>query len=829
MDMIVFVNRNLRNKSDDYRSMAVDFKPEELSFDEFINILKEGHAFLSIHLQKKYGGKYKRNNDNFKQAELIVIDIDNQDKNKNKLSLEDGYISLTDIVNDDFIKNHSYLVYTTFNHKEDWNRFRIIFRLPEKITDKESFRQIASCFVNKYKCDPASATAVQCWFGNTRAKTYSFGKTISKNELERNISMYKEINSLNDDNYSKPGMITESEVRKMLTFIPKHQDYMDWLRCINAIGNTFDLNTAISIINEWSPGKDGEIEYKLKNRLRDISIGTLIHIAKYYGYEEVFNKNSRYSKFNIPLPEDCIFWLRKGSILDISMTKLRYFLEYNGFRKYWVNKRKSILIQIKYNVVNEVTEERIRDFIFNFIERELPDKIGPGKCETKMSLLERMGKSLKLVTSDVNLKAIKEIELNFLQDTKDIANFYFKNTIVQVFKDSIQMMDYSKIDRYVWDSQIKDRDFFIVDKKDALVINKNEYLKLLSNICTTEEKDVEGIEYKVTDFERLKSLICTIGYLLHSYKDKTNIKAIILTEERLSNKNECNGRTGKGLTVQGIRHLKKADIIDGKVFRFDKTFLWQNINLDTQLVFIDDINKDFQFEKLFSVLSEGITVEYKGQSPFFIEFEKSPKFIISTNYVVLGETDSYKDRKHEIEFSGYYSSSFTPFNDFGHLLFDDWDNDQWNLFFNFMLIAVQFYLNNGLLSYEHKNLEKRKLSAVVPDEFIDFIINNIESEKLYNKKDIFENFLKEYADFSRNYQPNITQKRFTTWLKHYSTYNNLNLGEPKETKITSDKKKVTVYYFRISKPNPDIENKQPARLNSHETEKELDFLLTNER
>ena len=59
--------------------------------------------------------------------------------------------------------------------------------------------------------------------------------------------------------------------------------------------------------------------------------------------------------------------------------------------------------------------------------------------------------------------------------------------------------------------------------------------------------------------------------------------------------------------------MKNVLRIDGKNFRFDKSFPFQSVNPDTQIMFFDDVNKKFGFEKLFSIITEGITIEKKNK------------------------------------------------------------------------------------------------------------------------------------------------------------------------------------------------------------------------
>jgi hypothetical protein len=174
------------------------------------------------------------------------------------------------------------------------------------------------------------------------------------------------------------------------------------------------------------------------------------------------------------------------------------------------------------------------------------------------------------------------------------------------------------------------------------------------------------------------------------------------------------------------------------------------------------------------LITEGITLEYKGQDAIKLPVTKSPKILITTNYTVGGVGGSFERRKFEVEMSDYFSFKHTPVDEFGHLLFDDWDSEEWLKFDNFMITCVQFYLQNGLTKHDFKNLEVRKFIKNTCFEFYEWSRpdqdgknENIEFNVRCNKQNYYENFVNEYPDF-RTYK--LSQKRFTQWIEHYCKF-----------------------------------------------------------
>jgi hypothetical protein len=136
-----------------------------------------------------------------------------------------------------------------------------------------------------------------------------------------------------------------------------------------------------------------------------------------------------------------------------------------------------------------------------------------------------------------------------------------------------------------------------------------------------------------------------------------------------------------------------------------------------------------------------------------------------------GVDDSTLDRQFVVEFSDYYNKSHCPIDEFGENFFENWDDSKWNPFDNFMLGCVQLFLKNGLLEYDHVNLLQKQLIDSTRPEFVEFI-QEIELGKEFEKRELFEEFKKEYPDFESS-----KQNTFTTWIKKYASLKELKLTE----------------------------------------------------
>jgi hypothetical protein len=72
----------------------------------------------------------------------------------------------------------------------------------------------------------------------------------------------------------------------LLSYIPSRPIYDEWIRIISAIANTYDKYTAKQLLlNKFRDEKFNEHEKKIKARLKNIGFGTLVYIAKRYGFD----------------------------------------------------------------------------------------------------------------------------------------------------------------------------------------------------------------------------------------------------------------------------------------------------------------------------------------------------------------------------------------------------------------------------------------------------------------------------------------------------------------------------------------------------------------
>lgn len=439
------------------------------------------------------------------------------------------------------------------------------------------------------------------------------------------------------------------------------------------------------------------------------------------------------------------FWsfTDKGK-LEVSAYRFKLYLESLNYRKFYPSEKTKTFIFVKKEnkFIDIITEFQIKDDILSNLV-----------LNNQLEAFDVAAENLTLFSSKY-LSMIDTADIKMDKDSDKFAMIYYSNLALKVSKDSIDKIEYESMDSFVWKSQVINRDYVDVDHHES-------QFRSFIWFASGQSRD---------KYNTMKSVI---GYLLHSHKTASNNKAIIFNDETISD--TPNGGSGKGIIINGIGHMKKTSTIDGKTFDFNKSFAFQTVNTDTQVLAFDDVRKNFDFERLFSVITEGITIEYKGKDAIKIPVQDSPKIIISTNYTIKSDGGSFQRRIFEIEMSDYFGVHHTPLDQFGNLLYDEWNIDEWNRFDKFMINCLQYYLLNGLVKSKTNNLELRKFINETSQEFYEFAItdNCIKLNLRIGKNELLTEYYNEYPDAKKF----VTNRTFMKWIKKYADHNKLSYSE----------------------------------------------------
>lgn len=388
----------------------------------------------------------------------------------------------------------------------------------------------------------------------------------------------------------------------------------------------------------------------------------------------------------------------------------------------------------------------------------------------------RKGQTKYFAKNELDSLPFKEVLLK--RDTRDETFFYFRNCFIAVdTKGNINQLPYSSVDNYIWESNKIKFDYVttpleILNDRDELLPYESincEFAKLvaLASYNPNNEEEKHFTRGQIT--QRFFSFCSAIGFLLDGYKHPSERKAVFAIDHAIGERNEANGRTGKSMIPQACEKMKRVANISGKKYDPKYQFCDEPITVDTQIINFNDMQRNFDVENIFEKIADPYSVNRRNQGFIHFKYINSPKIYYSTNFIPKGEGQSYKARMNVIEFSDYFNSNHTPYDEFGHGFFDDsWDADEWQRFYNFMVWCVSFNKENGLTPYPLPNIEARKLINDVVPEFIDYmedpheVPKNVRLEKIK----LQEKFNERYMQL---YNKKLTAHTFTLWIKKFCT------------------------------------------------------------
>lgn len=429
-----------------------------------------------------------------------------------------------------------------------------------------------------------------------------------------------------------------------------------------------------------------------------------------------------------------IFWdTDKNGKLSLNDYKFKLFLENRGFYKVQLNDKEFTFVKVYNNVMNEVNEVHIKDFVLNHV------------VEVDMNVYNFFAKSTtKFSENYLNHLATKELAM--VRDTEIESYLFFLNGVLKITSEKTEIIDYINIGGFVWQKNIIPHNFTFTN-------DKSDFETFINNVSNKDEK---------------RSLIveCAIGYLLNNYKKSDEGLAIIFYDETLND--NPSGRTGKTLISKALGNCRKLVTLNGKEFNNKGQFPYQTINLDDNIICFDDMERSFKFETLFSIVTGNLVLNKKNLQPIEIPFERSPKILFTSNYILSGVGDSHDARKVEIELFRHYSKKYKPINEFGKLFFTGWNKHKWDCFFSYMVSNIQKYFKNGLIYSELKTGKTKKLIANTCEDFYDFCENEYlwKSDHFYTTKEIMQS----YNDGARELPKQMNISWFGRWLGMYFDY-----------------------------------------------------------
>lgn len=456
--------------------------------------------------------------------------------------------------------------------------------------------------------------------------------------------------------------------------------------------------------------------------------------------------------------------------ISLNNFAFKKFLEANNFFKNKPNENSSFNLIKKDGIFLKIKDEfDIKDFVLDYVENELQQEKAYNLITSRTSVFKRDFLSM-----------IKTEEIDILRDNKDISYLFYSNGVVEISKDTATLKNYKDYGLYIWEDQVINRKYIEADHHESEY--RTFVWKISGGFTLSDNPTSEDLANYKSAQERYNSFKSVIGYLLHSYNVGGDNKAIILNDEAISE--DPNGRSGKGLFWNALKHLKKVQSLNGKSFNFNDQFPYQSVKTDCQVLVWDDVKKNFDFEQLFSVITEGIEITYKGKDTIKLSIEDSPKILITTNYTIKGKGGSHDARRFELELSGFFNDKYTPIDFFGHKLFDNWDSEEWARFDMFMIECIKMYLVNGLIPYTAITLPLKKLQVEMSIELYK-AIKEVQLNDWITYNDFYESYCQSVKRYTERTKTFATQSLKKYCEFHGYNYEQVNSNGIKKFKITS--------------------------------------------
>jgi hypothetical protein len=351
-------NATGKNKNWDFRKLAANFQDRTGTIWDVARHVEEGHALCAGLL----GGQW-RSKSHIIGSQWLLLDIDNAatwkdangnpldengipikinkawvDINGNVIEKSDGrqakkiyqhQLNLDEAIEHPFIKQHCALIYTTASHQPGWDKFRLVFVLPKYVQGAETVEVLTRYLMKHLPHDPACKDASRVFYGNSQATfpliqphvrlpqswideavTTAFQEKI---EYEKRIAEITIRRLQFQERAEANNWDIDQLIQQALTYIPSRSpgsnNYNECLNVLMALTSHYGAVDAEIIGEQWSPSIKGT-SWNIRDKIRSfrsrsgISIGTLFHIAKQYGFRfptverNIFNSNYQDHEFN---------------------------------------------------------------------------------------------------------------------------------------------------------------------------------------------------------------------------------------------------------------------------------------------------------------------------------------------------------------------------------------------------------------------------------------------------------------------------------------------------------------------------------------------------
>lgn len=435
---------------------------------------------------------------------------------------------------------------------------------------------------------------------------------------------------------------------------------------------------------------------------------------------------------------------KKGIKYELDMEQLHYFLELNGYCRFddgTVDPDQ--VVKVHGYIIEESSTTQMLSFLNRWCQD--PANYCPKPIRNKVKRLK-----------DPDVQGVAIRKFNMVDCTPTSQIFFFTNCLVEVSRDKVEVrgLDSHPSGYYVWGDKIIKHPFrrlrrshditvttdILGHRKVNLQVNYKErdgqpwpqsnvqgvYLNSSrlywrEELQTRWDNDPEGAKaYRAANRftvqgsalfeherqEQIDTYVAKVfgtGYMLYRRKVASRSVALMFLDNKIDEEGRCNGRSGKSFISNFITQCgRKVVRFDGRdVKNLFGSFQWERVTRDTDICYFDDCGKDFKLTSLYSQITGTMTINRKNKESFELTASETPKFMLSSNYVMPDFSPSTMERiLPEIQ-SDYYHGEQPETGEERWNIHDDFDMElhdeeyteaDWNADFNFAIDCCQDYL-----------------------------------------------------------------------------------------------------------------------------------------
>jgi len=310
------VNPKVIDKTKNFELLATGYQDTVGTILDVQNHVAQGHALCAGLL-----GGNRRAKANVLGSNWLLLDIDNsvaltdeagktvKDPDGKAIAVYERQLTIDDALANEFIRTHCALIYTTASSTPEWNKLRLVFLLPEYVQGSEAVEECTRHLMEILPHDPSCKDSSRVFYGNTKAQFPLINPRATlpiewveearitaqqkKLEFDARVAAIAARKKEYQDRDNSGDWDTDSLVQQALSFIPSRSpgsnNYSESLRVLMALVDHYGPIEAEAIAEGWSPSIKGttwNIAQKIRSfrRGNGVSIGSLFHIAKTYGF-----------------------------------------------------------------------------------------------------------------------------------------------------------------------------------------------------------------------------------------------------------------------------------------------------------------------------------------------------------------------------------------------------------------------------------------------------------------------------------------------------------------------------------------------------------------